>query len=75
MRQSDTNEDARLERIEANYRHDRKVLSKLEAGAAFDGNLNHDTGRVLGSGEPVPLRKIADYFICDIMREIDRIPL
>jgi hypothetical protein len=61
--------------MEANYQHDTKALLKIEAEGIFDSGANRNAARVKGSGEFVPLGKVAGYFAEDIIREIEEISL
>ena len=66
---------ARLRRMEANYEQDKKMLSKMEVESIFmdDDPIAQGMGRMEGSNKIVPLGKIADFVVDDLMREIERI--
>ena len=68
-----SNEQTKMRRLEEHYEQDKKMLAKTEGPDIFSVGPETGMAYVLGSGEPVPLRKVAGYFADDLLKLIDGI--
>jgi hypothetical protein len=70
-----SDEPTKAQRIEEHYEQDKKMLAKTEGPDIFTIGSEPEMAYVQGSGEPVPLWKVAEYFTEDIMKIIEGIAI
>jgi excinuclease UvrABC helicase subunit UvrB len=70
-----SNGQTKIQRLEENYEQDKKMLAKTGDRGAFDTGPERETAYIHGRSESIPLWKAADYFVDDVLKQIDDIIL